>query len=380
MTALTRRLGNLVLSLGLGLATLTGCGSQGPWLANGQSMAGFEALGRTGASPYKLFVTPDNGVAPILAAIENAKKSIHLEMYLFTDSNDSAKLIDALVARAHAGVDVEVLLEVQPFVPPKAPDCNTPQQLDLNSKGRQALLAGGVRVKFASPAFVYTHEKSMVIDNKIAYIMTCNFTGAAFTKNREYELADADPRDVAELAKIFNADWNGMTYTPGPSNLVVSPNNSRAKLLQLIDSAQKSMIIQFEFISDPEVMAHMAARTKAGVDVTMMLSYQRPDPCMGDTVAQETKMAHDAGITKLVFTKKLIQHGKMIVVDGQRAFVGSENLSANSLDNNREVGVIVTDPAVVNKLAQIGLSDYQNNLSATMLTAPAPDPGDDQAP
>ena len=37
-------------------------------------------------------------------------------------------------------------------------------------------------------------------------------------------------------------------------------------------------------------------------------------------------------------------HAKAIIADGERAFVGSQNLSATSLDQNRELGIIVDDP------------------------------------
>ena len=46
----------------------------------------------------------------------------------------------------------------------------------------------------------------------------------------------------------------------------------------------------------------------------------------------------------------LYVHAKAIVVDGRRAFVGSENLSAASLDHNRELDVIVADPSAVQRL------------------------------
>jgi phosphatidylserine/phosphatidylglycerophosphate/cardiolipin synthase-like enzyme len=46
----------------------------------------------------------------------------------------------------------------------------------------------------------------------------------------------------------------------------------------------------------------------------------------------------------------LYVHAKVIVVDGRRAFVGSENLSTASLDHNREVGVIVADPGAIQTL------------------------------
>jgi cardiolipin synthase A/B len=40
-------------------------------------------------------------------------------------------------------------------------------------------------------------------------------------------------------------------------------------------------------------------------------------------------------------------HAKMIIADQKRAFVGSENLSLNSLTAAREVGIIVSDPGAV---------------------------------
>jgi phosphatidylserine/phosphatidylglycerophosphate/cardiolipin synthase-like enzyme len=42
----------------------------------------------------------------------------------------------------------------------------------------------------------------------------------------------------------------------------------------------------------------------------------------------------------------------------QRAFVGSQNFSATSLDANREVGVIVADPAMLAQLVSVAQSDW----------------------
>ena len=46
----------------------------------------------------------------------------------------------------------------------------------------------------------------------------------------------------------------------------------------------------------------------------------------------------------------LYVHAEAIVVEGRRAFVGSENLSAASLDHNRELGVIVADTGAIQTL------------------------------
>ena len=47
---------------------------------------------------------------------------------------------------------------------------------------------------------------------------------------------------------------------------------------------------------------------------------------------------------------QLYMHAKILVVDNKEAFVGSENISAQSLDQNRELGIIVSDPSALNKI------------------------------
>jgi phosphatidylserine/phosphatidylglycerophosphate/cardiolipin synthase-like enzyme len=51
-------------------------------------------------------------------------------------------------------------------------------------------------------------------------------------------------------------------------------------------------------------------------------------------------------------------HAKIIIVDGRIAFVGSENISAQSLDQNRELGIIVSDSSVLDKLQTTFQSDW----------------------
>ena len=55
---------------------------------------------------------------------------------------------------------------------------------------------------------------------------------------------------------------------------------------------------------------------------------------------------------------RLSIHTKIIVVDGQKAFVGSENISTPSLDQNRELGIIVSDSGVLQTLQQTFQQDW----------------------
>jgi cardiolipin synthase len=57
----------------------------------------------------------------------------------------------------------------------------------------------------------------------------------------------------------------------------------------------------------------------------------------------------------------LYMHAKMMLVDGQRAFVGSENISTASLERNRELGILVSDQKVLSTLQQTFQLDWSDS-------------------
>jgi phosphatidylserine/phosphatidylglycerophosphate/cardiolipin synthase-like enzyme len=64
------------------------------------------------------------------------------------------------------------------------------------------------------------------------------------------------------------------------------------------------------------------------------------------------------------FSKQYIIHAKVIIVDQQRAIIGSINLTRNSLESNRELAIITHDPKVLLKLIIVFKQDWkQANLS-----------------
>jgi phosphatidylserine/phosphatidylglycerophosphate/cardiolipin synthase-like enzyme len=67
-----------------------------------------------------------------------------------------------------------------------------------------------------------------------------------------------------------------------------------------------------------------------------------------------------AGVSVHTYAKSapLYIHAKVIISDDTEAFVGSENFSSNSLNKNRELGLIVTDPATLVSLQTTFEKDY----------------------
>jgi len=54
-------------------------------------------------------------------------------------------------------------------------------------------------------------------------------------------------------------------------------------------------------------------------------------------------------------------HVRAIVRDGTRAFVGSQSLRKDELENRREVGLIINNPTVAKKLLAVFETDWEDS-------------------
>ncbi|HEY9854100.1 MAG TPA: phospholipase D-like domain-containing protein [Stenomitos sp.] len=331
-----RLLSALLLAL-----SIAGCG----FAPLGQSAAPARLSAFSEKSDYQLFIEPDDGQAPVLKAIQDAEKTLDVSMYILSSPEVIAGLTDAQAR----GVAVRVLMEPAPFNPSNP---NIP--LPINRKTFDALKAAGVQVRYIQPRFKYLHQKTIVVDGRAAIVMTSNLSRAAFESNREYGLIDRSASDVSEIQAMFEADWDNREFTPQDPDLVVSPSNSRSHLRSFIAKAKRSIFIQMEVLGDPELSKALGARVKEGVDVRVQLA--RFDS--GGTNQSELQELQAAGVQKVRFLKKPVLHAKLMVVDGEAAYLGSVNLTTNSMDNNRELGVIVTDSPLVKRLAKIADRDW----------------------
>jgi phosphatidylserine/phosphatidylglycerophosphate/cardiolipin synthase-like enzyme len=200
------------------------------------------------------------------------------------------------------------------------------------------LKAAGVAVVWSSSTFTLTHEKCVILDGATAWIMTMNLATSS-PQNREFLAVDTQAPDVQEAEAIFAADFAGTAITP-LGNLVVAPTNARDRLLALIQSAKKSVDLEGEELSDYKIVNALVAAQASGVPVRVVLA-DNPPPAAQATAVTQLK----AGNVKVVSVTNPYIHAKAIVVDGARAYVGSENFTTGSLQYNRELGVITTNAA-----------------------------------
>jgi len=280
-----------------------------------------------------LFVLPEDGGDVILDAINNADESIDFVMYLITNRD----FIDALKAAEARGVEVRGMMELNPYG-------GSSSNVDVSSE----LAEAGAEMKWDPRSIRYLHEKMILVDGELMFVMTCNMTASAFTANREYGLIDTNPAHIAEARQVFEADWNRQDPALQDPLLVWSPFNARAELLKLIDSAHISIDLEQSSMLDPEIENHLVGAARRGVTVRYVSTPDWPIKDDHDEPARERM--RQAGVLVRYLDDPFV-HAKIFLVDGVRGFVGSENVSTNSLNNNRELGIIFEDADSVERLS-----------------------------
>jgi phosphatidylserine/phosphatidylglycerophosphate/cardiolipin synthase-like enzyme len=286
-----------------------------------------------------LYEQPKSGRTPLLTAIQSAKKEILVEVYLLSDK----EIIQALEQADATGIDVKVILEQHPF-----------GGGNLNPKTKQDLDIHGVETHWSNPAFALTHEKVIIIDGMQAFVLSQNLTTSSFTKNREYDVWDTDSDDATQLRTIFFADWEQKSFSPPQkSDLIESPDNSRTVLIALIMNAEKSIEAETEDINDEQLIDSLSQKAKL---FQVRLLVPTLSQLEGNKPSLEKLKA--AGVSIRTISSPYM-HAKMILTDDNRAYVGSINFSTQSMDKNREVGIILTQPNALSTLEQTYQSDWE---------------------
>jgi phosphatidylserine/phosphatidylglycerophosphate/cardiolipin synthase-like enzyme len=286
-----------------------------------------------------LFVEPDDGAPPVVRFIDGSRQTLDVAMYLLSDR----QVVSALEAARKRGVQVRLMLEEHPYGEGKG-----------NGLVYQRLGGAGLSVAWSPADFRLSHDKYAVSDRRSALVGTANWTTSGFRDNREYLVVDDDAADVAQLAAIFEADWTRQKASVDDPHLIVSPTNSRASFLAMIQGARQRLDLEAEEMQDQGIEDALGIAARRGVAVRVIL------PSVAGTdanVAGRQQLAAVGVQVRRLATPYV--HAKDIIVDKEEAFVGSENISTQSLDDNREVGIGIADRAAVDRLEQTFSHDWE---------------------
>lgn len=296
---------------------------------------------------HRLIILPDDTAQPLIDAINSAKRSLNVRMFLFTD----ATLLDAVIAAQRRGVHVRVMLN---------PARRSGES--ENETARQKLLDAGVEVRDSHPKFDLTHQKSMVIDDEIGFVESLNWEPRDLTETRDYAVTTTHALEVQEMIDCFEADWSQRDFVPHPeSRLIWCPDNGRQRIAAFIDAAEQTLYVQNERYQDAVIIEHLVRAVERGVKVHILAKPLHT--LKGGKLVEAVgglRILHDVG-AKVHRTHHVKLHAKMMLADGKRAIVGSINLAPGSFDSRRELAIETHSPHVIERLDAIARFDWEHS-------------------
>ncbi len=288
-----------------------------------------------------LITEPDQGMTPIYALMMSAKKTLDMTMY----EDDDTMATSILTAAAKSGVTVRVILDIN-------------REMSSNATTYANLNTGGVQAHWANTTYAATHQKTITVDGTTSAIMTLNLTPEYYSTSREFVVVDSDKADVAAIEATFAADFASAAITPNNGDdLVWSPTNAQSSLLDLINGATTSLIVENEEMDYTPAISALAAAAKKGVDVKVVMTADKEY----DGAFTELE---GAGVKVVTYARdaSLYIHAKVILADYGKptasVFIGSENFSNASLNENRELGIITTNSAILTSVNTTLSSDF----------------------
>jgi cardiolipin synthase A/B len=265
----------------------------------------------------KLLIQPGDGITALLSGLRNAKKSIEIVIFRL-DKREIETALQAAVAR---GVAVKALVAFT-----SGNGERNLRKLELR------LLESGVTVNRTADDLARYHNKMLIIDRRTLYLLAFNYTTIDIDYSRSFGVITEDPEVVAEAVKLFEADTMRQPYSPGLDRFLVSPLNARPQLAAFLNGAQKQLLIYDNQLTDRamirKIAGNLAARKLAGMRL----------------------------------------HTRAILRDGEQAFLGSQSLRKAELDTRREVGLIISEPKIVQELCSTFEADWAENETAQAIS------------
>jgi cardiolipin synthase len=312
-----------------------------------------------------------------LQAIEDAKKWVHLETYIFYEDAVGKQFADLLFAKAKEGVRVRILYDW------------------WGNVGRSSrrfwrrLASAGVEIRQFNPPSLDSpfawlsrdHRKMVSVDGRIGYV-----TGLCIGQQWSgYPERNIEPwRDtgveiegpaVGEIDRAFSDSW---AASGKPLDLETIETRHRKagdvgvrvvasvpaagsvyRLDQLITTlAQKSIWLSDAYFAGTASYIHaLQSAVHSGVDVRLLIPGANDIPVFRAISRAGLRPLLESGVRIFEWNGRMM-HAKTAVVDGSWSRVGSTNLNVASWMGNWELDVVIEDE----KFAQEMEAMYEEDL------------------
>ena len=201
------------------------------------------------------FSLSDNPQKAIIKNINHAEAFINIAMYIFTDKEIAASLINT----QKRGVKVRVYLDKS--------------QIESSYSVSRLLVQGGIKVRISTNNYIM-HHKFAIIDNRLLLTGSYNWTFSANNRNDENLMVIDDPEIIEIFQNQFINLWTNK-YSPKRTkklfdkakvNMLTvypSPAQTKTKIIN-INSTSPEELISILQISEPLARKIIALRDELG--------------------------------------------------------------------------------------------------------------------
>lgn len=353
-----------------------------------------ETLYRQGAGApdnhVELLVDGEEFFPALREALGKAQSSIHFQTFIFKDDRTGGPILDLLIERARAGVEVKLLVDNMGWEVKKA------RRKELEAAGIEVIVQhtwgkgignslkgigssiwNGLKGLFGGkkPAkkekrgvFNHDHRKLTVIDRELGFI-----GGMNIAKEYEFEWHDIHTHVrggvVAQMSELFADRWQAaggeMTLqTPTLTAAAVSvsgppPGHMQVDLVDAVPGlkhdifdrymreigrARRAVRVEMAYLLNDDILKGFERAARRGCETIVIIP--------GDEI-HDVKIVRDAfvlsendlvrsGVQLYKYRDRMV-HSKVASFDGRVATVGSSNLDDMALFKLAEANVFVTD-------------------------------------
>ncbi len=281
-------------------------------------------------------------------AMLQAHASINVEAYVFQLGRAADMLIDAMVARARAGVSVRLVLD----------SIGSP---GLRGAPLRRLRDAGCRVQFYQPIRWYrlhrinnrTHRELLIVDGRTAFAGGAGIADwwyVPIAQHRAWRdtMARIEGPVVAALQGVFAENWlecaGEILTSPGDWPASSPAGTAEATLVKSSPSDRVTASrILFQMLIEGAV---------SSIDIST--PYLLPDRALRKALVGTAERG-----VRIYEYRPAMTHVKALLVDDAWAVIGTTNFDNRSFEHNDEVNVAFRDTAVTARLHQ----DFESDLT-----------------
>ena len=334
-------------------------------------------------------------------AIEQARRSVHVEMYIFREDEAGGAFADLLARKAREGVRVRVLYDWFGALG------------KTHARFWRRLRDAGVRVRVGNPprlddplGWIHRdHRKLIVVDGEVAFVSgLCigqdwvGWPERGVAPWRDTGMAIRGPA-VADVARAFAETWAAAGAPLDADELpdrrdlpavgdqalrviASSPATTGMLRLDLLWAAiarQRLWLTDAYFVGTWAYLDALGSAARAGVDVRLLVPSGSDIELVAMLSRAQYRPLLEAGV-RVFEWKGPMMHAKTAVVDGRWARVGSTNLNLASWLGNWELDVCVEDPGFAREMEESFLDDLDESIEVVLEQGRRARPGEARPP